>query len=136
MQSAAGKPLLSRVVFDASAILAAVNGEPGADIVLRHIQNSTVSTVNLSEAQSKLVRTGFPPDDAWESALTFCNEIISFDSSQARLAGGMIATTQPLGLSLGDRACLALAMLLKAPVYTTDRLWKKLSFDLEIRLLR
>ncbi len=48
----------------------------------------------------------------------------------------MIATTHPLGLSFGDRACLALAILLEAPVYTTDRLWKKLPLDLEIRLLR
>lgn len=127
---------MSRVVFDASAILAAVIGEPGGDTVLKQIRNSTVSTVNLSEAQAKLVRRGFPPDDAWESALTFCNEIVAFDSRQARLAGGMIATTQPLGLSFGDRACLALAILLEAPVYTTDRLWKKLPLDLEIRLLR
>lgn len=127
---------MSRVVFDASAILAAVIGEPGGDTVLKQIRNSTVSTVNLSEAQAKLVRRGFPPDDAWESALTFCNEIVAFDSRQARLAGGMIATTHPLGLSFGDRACLALAILLEAPVYTTDRLWKKLPLDLEIRLLR
>jgi PIN domain nuclease of toxin-antitoxin system len=127
---------VSKVVFDASAILAAVIGEPGGDTVLKQIRNSTVSTVNLSEAQAKLVRRGFPPDDAWESALTFCNEIVAFDSRQARLAGAMIATTQPFGLSFGDRACLALALLLGAPVYTADRLWKKLPLDLEIRLLR
>ncbi len=127
---------MSRVVFDASAILAAVIGEPGGDTVLKQIRNSTVSTVNLSEAQAKLIRRGFPPDDAWEAALTFCNEIVDFDSRQARLAGEMIATTQFLGLSFGDRACLALAILLEAPVYTTDRLWKKLPLDLEIHLLR
>lgn len=127
---------MSRVVFDASAILAAVIGEPGGDTVLKQIRNSTVSTVNLSEAQAKLIRRGFPPDDAWEAALTFCNEIVAFDSRQARLAGEMIATTQFLGLSFGDRACLALAILLEAPVYTTDRLWKKLPLDLEIHLLR
>lgn len=127
---------MSRVVFDASAILAAINNEPGADIVLKHIDQAAVSTVNLAEAQSKLVRRGLAPDDAWEAVLTFCSEVVPFDNRQASLAGGMVATTHPLGLSFGDRACLALAVLLKAPVYTTDRLWTKLPFDLDLRLLR
>ena len=68
--------------------------------------------------------------------MSFCNEVFSFDPAQATVAGGLVASTRSVGLSLGDRACLALAMLLKAPVYTTDRLWKKLHLGVEIRLLR
>lgn len=127
---------MSRVVFDASAILAAANGEPGADVVMKHRADALVSTVNLAEAQGKLVRSGLPPDDAWDVALSFCSEVVDFDSQQASMAGGMVATTRALGLSLGDRACLALAMLLHAPVYTTDRLWKKVPLGVEVRLLR
>lgn len=127
---------MSRVVLDASAILAAANNEPGAGIVLAHVSEAAVSTVNLAEAQGKLVQRGLSPSDAWEVALNFCNEVFSFDPSQANVAGGLVASTRSLGLSLGDRACLALAMLLKAPAYTTDRLWKKLHLGVEIRLLR
>jgi PIN domain nuclease of toxin-antitoxin system len=127
---------VSRVVLDASAILAAANNEPGAGIVLAHVSEAAVSTVNLAEAQGKLVQRGLSPSDAWEVALNFCNEVFSFDAPQATVAGGLVASTRSMGLSLGDRACLALAMLLKAPVYTTDRLWKKLHLGVEIRLLR
>lgn len=127
---------MSKVVFDASAILTAAGNEPGTDIVFRHAQDSVVSTVNLAEAQAKLVKRGLPPDDAWQSALSFCNQVIPFDSEQARLTGNLASPTESLGLSLGDRACLALAILLKLPVYTSDRMWKKLQLGVEIRLLR
>lgn len=127
---------MSRVVFDASAILTAARNEPGADLAMRHAQDSLVSTVNLAEVHAKLVKSGMPPDDAWQAALPFCHQIVPFDSEQARMSGDLIRATSPLGLSLGDRACLALAILLKLPVYTSDRLWKKLQLGVEIRLLR
>ena len=95
-----------------------------------------MSTVNLAEAQTKLVKCGLPPQDAWESVLSFCHEVIAFDAEQARLTGELVSATAPLGLSLGDRACLALAILLRLPVYTSDRMWKKLQLGAEIRLLR
>lgn len=127
---------MSRLVLDASAILAAANNEPGADFVVAHVSDSVVSAVNLAEAHSKLVQRGVSESDACEIELSFCHEIVAFDAMQARAAGGLISSTRSLGLSLGDRACLALGMLLRAPVYTTDRSWKKLDLNVEIRLLR
>ena len=127
---------MSRVVFDASAILTAAKNEPGTDLVFRHAQDSVVSTVNLAEAQAKLVQWGVSPDDAWQAALSFCHQVVPFDSEQARLTGNLKSTTSPLGLSPGDRACLALAILLRLPVYTSDRVWKKLQLGVEVRLLR
>jgi PIN domain nuclease of toxin-antitoxin system len=127
---------VNKVVFDASAILTAALNEPGTELVFRHAQNSVVSTVNLAEAQAKLVRRGVPPEDAWQAVLTFCHQVVPFDAEQARLSGEMVTATSPLGLSLGDRACLALATLLELPVYTSDQVWKKLQLGVEIRLLR
>ena len=127
---------MDRSVLDASAILAAIGSEPGADLVLEQISQAAVSTVNLAEVQSKLIEKGFPPDEAWESALSFAREVFVFDAQQASTAGGLIPFTRPFGLSLGDRACLALAITLKAPVYTTDRVWANLNLDIDIRLLR
>lgn len=123
-------------MLDASAIIAAIGDEPGAGIVLEQISNAAVSTVNLAEVKSKLVERGFPPGDAWEAAVSFSREIFDFDSRQADVAGGLISSTRHLGLSLGDRSCLALALILKAPVYTADRHWANLDVGLSIHLLR
>ncbi|MGB6905026.1 MAG: hypothetical protein WBD98_19500, partial [Acidobacteriaceae bacterium] len=68
---------MSRVVLDASAILAAAHNEPGAGIVLAHVSEAAVSTVNLAEAQGKLIQRGLSPSDAWEVALNFCSEVFS-----------------------------------------------------------
>jgi ribonuclease VapC len=127
---------VNRVVLDASAILAAIGSEPGAGIVMEQVSHAAVSTVNLAEVKSKLVDCGFPPGDAWEAAISFSREIFDFDTRQADLAGGLISKTRHLGLSLGDRSCLALAMILKAPVYTADRDWAKLDLGLKIHLVR
>jgi ribonuclease VapC len=124
------------VVLDASAILAAIGSEPGASLVLEQISNAAVSTVNLAEVKGKLVDRGFPPGDAWEAAVSFSREVFDFDSRQADMAGGLISSTRHLGLSLGDRSCLALALILKAPVYTADRDWAKLDLGLDIHLVR
>ena len=127
---------MSRVVLDASVILAVLGQEPGADVVLRLLGDTMVSTVNLAEVQGKLVSRGVPADDAWEGARSLAGEIVNFDSEQARLVGTLLPQTQKLGLSLGDRACLALGILLKAPVYTTDQAWKHLDLGIKVHVVR
>jgi ribonuclease VapC len=128
---------MSNVVLDASAIMAVLNQEPGSQKLTPEILTTAVgSTVNLAEVQSKLVSRGLPPDGAWRAALSSVNEIIPFTSEQAKTAGDLIAHTRSLGLSLGDRACLALAMGLKAPVYTADRSWKSLKVGVRIHVIR
>jgi PIN domain nuclease of toxin-antitoxin system len=123
-------------VLDASAILAAANSEIGAETVFELRDHSAVSTVNLAEVKSKLVQRGLSTSDAWAAALSFSNEIFPFDSEQASIAGGLIVSTRQYGLSLGDRACLALAMVLDAPVYTADKVWAELDLGIKIHLLR
>ncbi len=59
-----------------------------------------------------------------------------FGEEHARIAGDLVTQTRPLGLSLGDRACLALGMALKAPVYTADKTWKKLKLNVRIHVVR
>ena len=78
---------MDREVLDASAILAAIGNEPGADLVFEHISHAAVSTVNLAEVQSKLIERGFPPNEAWESALSFVREVfVLMLSKRVRLA--------------------------------------------------
>ena len=97
---------------------------------------TTISTVNMAEVQSRLVKLGHPPDKAWEDALSFVTMIEPYTAEQAKIAGNLITQTQRHGLSLGDRSCLALAMVLNAPVYTTDRRWQTLNLGIPIHILR
>ena len=128
---------MNSVVLDASAILALLIGEAGSDqLTPELLGNALCSTVNLVEVHTKLVQEGGPPDEAWEDALSPVREAVPFTTEQARIAGGLTAHTRALGLSLGDRACLALGLLLKAPVYTADKSWKTLKLGLRIHVIR
>jgi ribonuclease VapC len=128
---------VSRVVLDASAVLALLNDEPGADkLTPELLSNAASSTVNLAEVQTKLVSEGGIPDEAWEDTLSPIREAMPFTAEQARIAGSLVAQTAALGLSLGDRACLALGIALGAPIYTADKSWKKLSLGVRIHVIR
>jgi ribonuclease VapC len=125
------------VVLDASAVLAAILDEPGRGKLTPELLSSAIcSTVNLAEVQAKLISAGLPPDDALQTALTPVREAIDFTVAQAGLSGTLIAQTRRLGLSLGDRACLALGISLGVPVYTADRAWKNLKLPVRIHVIR
>ncbi len=128
---------MSSIVLDASAILAIINAEPGSEKLSPELLRDAVcSTVNLAEVQAKLVSRGWSPDDAWEDATSPVREAVSFDEEQAKIAGSMVALTRSLGLSLGDRACLALGLSLRAPVYTAERTWTKLKLGVRVHAIR
>ena len=128
---------MNRIVLDASAILAVINAEPGAEKLTPDLLAGAVgSTVNLAEVQTKLVSRGWSSDEAWEDATSPVREILSFNEEHARLAGDLLTHTRHLGLSLGDRACLALGMALKAPVYTAEKAWKKLKVGVRVHVIR
>lgn len=124
-------------MLDASAILALVHRERGHEkLTLSLLDGSAASTVNLTEVQGKLVSQGWPSGQAWEDATGFISSIVAFDDEQAKIAGDLILRTKPFGLSLGDRACLALAIVLGAPVYTAENIWKKLKLDVSVHIIR
>ena len=128
---------MSKIVLDASAVLAVVNAEPGHEKLTPELLAGAVcSTVNVAEVQAKLVSRGWTSQEAWEDATSPVAEAVPFDTEQARISGDLIIQTKPLGLSLGDRACLALAIALDAPVYTAESAWKKLKVSIPIHLIR
>lgn len=128
---------MSRCVLDASAILAILLEEPGCEAIPADVlAESVASTVNLAEVHTKLVSRGGPPEQAWADALSAVRKSIPFDEEQARLTGSLAAKTQSLGLSLGDRACLALGMTLQLPIYTADKSWKKLHLGISVHVIR
>ncbi|MFZ0200502.1 MAG: type II toxin-antitoxin system VapC family toxin [Candidatus Sulfotelmatobacter sp.] len=130
---------MNRVVLDASALLAILHEEPGAETFTRQsslLEDSVMSAVNVAEVYGKLVGVGISSEEAWEAVTSAIPEIVDFDREQAKVAGGLVPQTRSLGLSLGDRACLALGIALKAPVYTADRAWKNLKLKISIHVIR
>jgi len=128
---------MNSIVLDASTLLAVLNREPGADKLTPELLNNAVcSTVNLAEVQGKLVGRGLTPDEAWDAATSPIGEAVAFTAEQAKIAGSLITQTRALGLSFGDRACLALGLALRTPVYTADKSWKGLRLGIRIHIIR
>jgi len=118
---------MSSCVLDSSAILALLLTEPGADIVAGYLPDACLSAVNLSEVMSKLCERGMPPEDARQAVANMGVDVVAFDDDQAQRTGALRPATRALGLSLGDRACLALAQLRGVPAVTADQVWRQVS---------
>jgi ribonuclease VapC len=127
---------MASVVLDASAVLALLNQEPGADVVEKYLAESILSTVNLAEILTVLDDIGVPVTEAKITVLSLVKEIIAFDEEQAAVAAALRKQTKSSGLSLGDRACLALAQTQDLCVLTADKAWKKVSKQVEVLLIR
>ncbi len=126
----------TRYVLDSSALLAVLLLEPGGDIVADAIGNAIISAVNAAEVVTKLVDKGLQLSDAGRAVGIFQIQTEPFDNQQALSAAALRAPTSKYGLSLGDRACLALARKLSAPVLTADKVWGKLDLGIEIKVIR
>ena len=127
---------MNESVLDASAVLALIQGEPGSDTIMEHLPGGAISTVNLSEIVAKLNDVGMPAE-AIRAVLTPLGlEVHSFDEEAAYLSGQLRARTRAFGLSLGDRACLALGLTLSRPVVTTEQTWKSLRLGVTVILAR
>ena len=127
---------MSDVVIDASAWLAVVYNESGADAVERWMPVAAMSSVNLSEAVAKLTDRSFSEADIREALLRVRPEVVPFDELQAWDAGRLRPYTRAQGLSFADRACLALARALDLPVLTGDRAWAALDVGVDIHVFR
>jgi ribonuclease VapC len=127
---------VAEAVLDASALLAFLRDEPGADKVAAILTRSCISAVNLAETISKMVERGKPLEEAGYQIDRLRIPVISFDAVQAKIVASLWKTTRVAGLSLGDRACLSLAMQTALPALTTERDWGKCGLELEIVKIR
>jgi ribonuclease VapC len=127
---------VSKYVLDASALLALLNNEPGAQRVRDILAESVIGAVNVCETAGKLISAGMSLHDARTSIELLNLEIIPFDAQLAYNAGALAPNTKKLGLSLGDRACLALGMGLDRTVVTADLMWHKLKIQVTVEVIR
>jgi PIN domain nuclease of toxin-antitoxin system len=123
-------------VTDSSAILALIKNEVGAAEARRLLPGAILSSVNLTEVLTVLSDDGMPSQQAEATLDAFGFEIEPFDRASAREAARLRPLTRHRGLSLGDRACLALAQRLERAVLTADRHWADLGLPIDIRLIR
>lgn len=133
---------MNKSVLDASAFLAYLRDEPGAEIVENALINGCyISIINWLEVLSKIVDLGESPEEVIkrlrdEGLLENSLEIIACNEEDAITIAKFRVLTKSAGLSLGDRACLALGKRLNLPVLTADKVWTRLSLGITITLIR
>ena len=129
---------MPRAVLDASAVLAVVLEEPGADVVVEALRSgAAMSTVNVAEVAARLHQDGWTESEVALVFETLGIEVLPFGPEAALLSGRLRTETRRLGLGLGDRACLATGRVEGGPILTSDRSWQTLDVaGIEIRCIR
>ncbi len=127
---------MTKIVFDSSAILALLKMESGHEIVAKNLEQAVVSSVNFCEVVTFLSKKTTKQDEMIKFMTETFDCIEDFNIEQAIIAGSFIKITKDYGLSLGDRACLALAKYKNIPVLTADKTWSKLNLGIKIKLIR
>jgi ribonuclease VapC len=127
---------MNSYVLDASALLALLRAEAGADIVAARLSRACIGSVNLSEVATKLMAEGVPVEVVRMSVESFDLSVHPFDTGLAYRAAALRARTGGRGLSLGQRACLVLAERLEATALMGDRVWPGLELGVPIELIR
>jgi ribonuclease VapC len=124
------------VVLDSSAVLSVLWEEPGNTYVLEHIDGACMSAVNYAEVLTKIADRGVEKRTAMHLLDGLAIDIIAFDKTQSEAVGDLRLPTLSLGLSVGDRACLALALAKQSNVLTADRAWQTLELEIDVQLIR
>ena len=124
------------VVLDASALLAFLHEEPGGERVSPVLEGAHVSAVNWSEVLQKALQLDVEIDGMQQEFVDVGVTFEPFTPEQAETAARLFTRTRGHGLSLADRACLALALEMGLPVMTADRAWARLGLDLEVDVIR
>ena len=127
---------MAECVLDASAVLALLANERGAEPVQAALGSAVISAVNLAEVLAKLGDRGVTEAEQRVIRMSLDIEVRTFDESAAWRASSLRDATKSHGLSIGDRACLALALDEGLPVLTADRVWSKLALGVDVRVLR
>jgi ribonuclease VapC len=127
---------VAEAVLNASALLAFLRKQPGANEVAAVFTRSCISAVNLAETISKMIEYGNPLDDVSYQIERLRIPVFPFHAEPAKLVASLWKATRPAGLSLGDRACLALGLPQGLPVLATDRNWAKADVGVKVEMIR
>lgn len=124
------------IAIDASALLAFMFREPGHELVEDALDDGCISAVNVSEVIGRFVQDGHDGGVVLERIQSTAIEVVPFRAADAALAASLVPGTRPHGLSLADRACLALALARGVPAMTADRVWAELDVGVRVQVVR
>jgi ribonuclease VapC len=127
---------VTSVVLDASALLAVLNSEPGADIVSAALHDAIISAVNYSEVLKKTIERNGSPERVANIIRDLAVAIIPFDEAHAAAAAKLYPDGKPHGMSFADRACLSLGVLRLSVVLTAERKMKLVTLPIKVKLIR
>lgn len=127
----------NKIIFDASAFIALLAKEKGFEVIKRHLKNAIISSVNIAEVYKYCIDKQNLTADECKNIMGISGiKIIDFDEKQALIAADIYPKTKGYGLSLGDRACIALAIEKKHPILTCDKIWEKINLDVKFIMVR
>lgn len=128
---------MSKVVFDASALIVLFAKEKGYELIKTHLKDAIISSINIAEVYKYCIEVQNLTKDEANSLIKLADiKIVDFSQEQALITAELVHKTKQYGLSLGDRACIALAMLKNHPVLTCDKIWQKVDVGLEFIMAR
>lgn len=128
---------MASVVFDASAILALLRNEPGADTVAQYAGDGLISAVNLQEVIKELLRRGIPIQASLELLDALHLDVRAHGRAEAAASAALYPVTSQYGSGLGDRTCMALAIAEDLPALTADKAWAKVQVaGLKVQFVR
>lgn len=128
---------MPKIVFDASALIALFAKENGYQLIKKYMKDGIISSVNIAEVYKYCIESRDLTEDEARTLIKLSDiRIVDFCSEQALISAKICHKTKAYGISLGDRACLALAMLKNCPILTCDKIWQKLDLDIEFIMAR
>jgi PIN domain nuclease of toxin-antitoxin system len=128
---------MSKIVFDASTLIALFAKETGYEFIKKQMKDAIISSVNIAEVYKYCIETQNLSEDEAKKLVKLSDiKIIEFTSDQALISASLITKTKQYGLSLGDRACIALGISGEYDIITCDQIWQKLDVDVKIMMAR
>jgi PIN domain nuclease of toxin-antitoxin system len=128
---------MSKIVFDASTLIALFAKETGYEFIKKQMKDAIISSVNIAEVYKYCIETQNLSEDEAKKLVKLSDiKIIEFTSDQALISASLITKTKQYGLSLGDRACIALGISGGYDIITCDQIWQKLDVNVKIMMAR
>jgi len=128
---------MTKIVFDSSALIALLAKEKGYELVKNHMRDAIISTVKIAEVYKYCIETQKIPLNETRKIIKLLGiKIIDFDDDQAAINADLVSKTKKYGLSLGDRACIALAIIGNHSIITCDKIWQEVDIGVELIMVR
>ncbi|MEY4464195.1 MAG: hypothetical protein RLZZ81_1166 [Pseudomonadota bacterium] len=128
---------MSKIIFDASALIALFAKEDGYQLIKKYMRDGVISSVNIAEVYKYCIEKQGLTEETAKILIKLSDiKIIDFCPDQALISANIIHKTKIYGLSLGDRACIALAIFKNYPILTCDTIWQKLDLDIQFTMAR